>query len=256
MGTLQVQETSVSVQEMSASMAQVSKSAETSAANARKVLEHVEAGDRAVEANYQGMTKVNAAAADTAMKMKILEQRSREVFEIIDMIEEIGSQSKLLSLNAAIEAAHAGEAGRGFAVVADEVRRLADKSGEATKQVAARIDAIVEETKAALGAMQNATREISAGWTLSEQARNSLAKISALVRGSVDASLQIASASEEQVEATRRVSASMETISDITSASARGAAETSRAVRDLVDLATQLNEAMRRFRIDASTDGR
>jgi PAS domain S-box-containing protein len=249
-GSEQVHETSASVEEMAKSMSLVSKNAETSAESARQVLEHVQAGDRAVEATYQGMTKVNAAAAETAGKMKLLEQRSREVFDIIELIEEIGSQSKLLALNAAIEAAHAGEAGRGFSVVADEVRRLADMSSEATKQVAGRIDAIVGETQGALQAMKNAMREINEGWVLSEQARKSLAKISALVKGSVDVSLQIASASQEQWRATDRVATSMETIADFTSASARGANETSRAVRDLVQLSEQLNDTMKRFKID------
>jgi PAS domain S-box-containing protein len=254
-GSEKVHATSASVEEMAASMSLVSKNAEMSAENARRVLEHVHAGDRAVQANYEGMTKVNDAAADTAEKMKLLEQRSREVFDIIDMIEEIGTQSKLLSLNAAIEAAHAGEAGRGFAVVADEVRRLADKSGEATKQVARRIDAIVEETQGALKAMQNSMREIKAGWILSQEARSQLEKISSLVQASVDTSLQIASASQEQTLATREVASAMESIALFTEGSAHGATETSKSVRDLVQLSHQLNQTMKRFKIDGAIAG-
>jgi PAS domain S-box-containing protein len=250
LGSDKVHTTSASVERMAASMSLVSKNAESSAESARRVLEHVRAGDRAVQATYEGMTKLNAAAVDTADKMKLLEQRSREVFDIIDLIEEIGSQSKLLSLNAAIEAAHAGEAGRGFAVVADEVRRLAEKSGEATKQVSRRIDAIVLETQATLGAMQNAMREIKAGWMLSDEARGHLEKISGLVQFSVDNSLQIAGAAQEQTLATREVVSAMGTIADFTEASARGATETSKAVRDLVELSNELSEMMKRFKVD------
>jgi PAS domain S-box-containing protein len=250
LGRDQVNETVTSVEEMAASMAQVSASAESSAAQAKQVLEHVKAGDRAVDAAYQGMTKINAAAMETAAKMKSLEQRSREVFDIIELIEEISSQSKLLSLNAAIEAAHAGDLGRGFAVVAEEVRRLAEMSTEATKQVSSRIEAIVEETQAALAATQKATREVKDGWALSEQARKSLEEISKLVKDSADVSIEIANSSREQTRATEHVAHAMEMITNFTTESVSGATETSRAVQDLVDLSNQLSEMMRRFRID------
>jgi methyl-accepting chemotaxis protein len=235
---------------MAVSMSQVSASAEASAAKAREVMEHVRVSDRAVDAAYQGMTKINSAAMETAEKMRSLERRTREIFQISELIEEISSQSKLLSLNAAIEAAHAGDLGRGFAVVADEVRRLAEMSTESTKQVAARIDAIVEETRAALEAMQKAMREVKDGWALSEQARKSLGEISTLVQDSADVSLEIATASREQTRATHHVAKAMEVIANFTAESATGATETSRAVKDLVDLSAQLNEAMTRFRID------
>jgi PAS domain S-box-containing protein len=250
LGSDEVHETTASVEEMAASMAQVSASAFASAEKGRLVLEHVQASDRAVDAAYRGMTKINAAAEETAQKMKLLEQRSREVFEIIDMIDEVASQSKLLSLNAAIEAAHAGEAGRGFAVVAEEVGRLAEKSTQATKAVSGRIDAILEETQGALQAIKNAMREVKAAWALSEQARQSLANISTLVQGSADVSMQIARASQEQATATEGVASAMEAISQFTTNSARGARETSQAVTELVQLSNQLSAAMSKFKID------
>jgi methyl-accepting chemotaxis protein len=231
-------------------MDQVSTNAEASAAKARQVLEHVRAGDRAVDAAYQGMTKINTAALETSDKMRLLEQRSREVFEIIELIEEISSQSKLLSLNAAIEAAHAGDLGRGFAVVADEVRRLAEMSTDATKQVSRRIDAIVEETQGALGAMQKAMKQVKEGWALSEQARKSLGEISTLVQDSADVSLEIANSSREQTKATQQVADAMEMIANFTTESVTGATETSRAVQDLVDLSAALNAAMTRFKVE------
>jgi twitching motility protein PilJ len=252
LGNDQVHETSVSVEEMAASMAQVSLSADASAERARKILEHVEASDRAVDAAYRGMNKINSAASETANKMKLLEARSREVFGIIDLIEEVASQSKLLSLNAAIEAAHAGEAGRGFAVVADEVGRLAETSTQATRQVSGRIDAIVAETQEALTAIRNAMREVKEGLALSEQARQSLQNISTLVRTSADVSMEIAAASREQTRATERVASAMVVIADFTKASALGAGETSQAVRGLVQLSGELNQALSRFKIDTT----
>jgi methyl-accepting chemotaxis protein len=109
-----------------------------------------------VDAAYVAMNKIDSAVLETAEKMRLLERRSREIFEIIGLIEEIATQSKLLSLNAAIEAAQAGDAGRGSAVVADEVRRLADSSTQATKEVARSIEAIVKETQGVIVAMERA----------------------------------------------------------------------------------------------------
>jgi methyl-accepting chemotaxis protein len=180
--------------------------------------------------------------------MKILEKRTGEVFEIIGLIEEIASRSTLLSLNAAIEAAHAGDAGRGFAVVAEEVRRLADRSGEATKNVAAIVEGMVEEVKGVLNAMQAAMREVKQGRALSEQARGSLREVSTLVQDSVALASQISGASREQVQATTTVAEAMQTISNVSLESTAGANETTKAVGDLVRLSEQLNQAISRFK--------
>ena len=130
------------------------------------------------------------------------------------------------------------------------MRRLAEKSTDATKQVAARIDAIVEETQAALAANQNATREVKEGWTLSAQARHSLREISTLVKDSADVSIEIANASREQTRATAHVAKAMELIENFTTESVVGATETSKAVQDLVDLSSRLNQTMSRFKIE------
>jgi PAS domain S-box-containing protein len=252
-GSDRVHSTSSAVEEMAASMTQVSRNAESSAETARQVLEHVRQGDRAVDATCLGMTKIDEAVSQTAKKMRLLEQSSREIFKIIDLIEEIASQSRLLSLNAAIEAAHAGEAGRGFAVVAEEVRRLADRSTEATKNVSQRVEAIVRETDAALQAMENAMREVQSGSTLSAQARRNLTDISTLVKDSADLASQISDASGEQVSVTRTVAEAMQTIANVTTESAAGARETARAVQDLVQLAERLMSAVSRFRIDVTS---
>jgi len=235
-------------------MGQVSRNAESSAERAGLVLEHVSQGDSCVDAAYVAMTKIDSAVLGTAEKMRLLERRSGEIFEIIGLIEEIATQSKLLSLNAAIEAAHAGEAGRGFAVVADEVRRLADSSTQATKDVSQRIQAIVQETQAVLVAMENAMREVKEGRALSERARASLHEISTLVRDSAQLSMQIAGASREQAQATRHVAEAMQTISNITIESAAGANETNKAVQDLVSLSDQLNRAISRFKIQGTAE--
>jgi methyl-accepting chemotaxis protein len=249
-GSDHVRSTSSAVEEMAASMSQVSRHADASADRARQVLDHVQQGDQAVNAAFLGMTKIDAAVLHTAENMQLLEQRSREIFQIIGLIEEIASQSRLLSLNAAIEAAHAGDAGRSFAVVADEVRRLADSSTQATKNVTERIEAMLQETETVRQAMENAMREVRDGRALSEQARKSLQEISTLVQDSVSLALQISGASGEQAQVTKTVAEAMQTIANVTVESAASARETTRAVQDLVNLAERLTRAISRFKID------
>ncbi len=248
-GTDQVESTSAAVEEMAASMGQVSRNAVASSEKARLVLEHVQKGERAVSEVHRGTARIDEAATETAEKMRLLEERSGEIFEIIDLIEDLAAQSELLSLNAAIEAAHAGDAGRGFAVVAEEVRRLADRSKEATRRVSTIVDAMVGEVKTALGAMEHAMHEVKDGRTLSSQAIESLGEISALVRGSADLSAQISSAAREQAEVTTTVASSMQSLANVTHESAAGAQSTSIAVMDLVKLSEQLTAAISRFRI-------
>jgi twitching motility protein PilJ len=209
-----------------------------------------------VNAAAAGMNRIDAAVSETAEKMRLLQSRSDEIFEIIGLIEELASQSNLLSLNAAIEAAHAGDAGRGFGVVADEIRRLAERSTDATNNVTTIVKAIVSETRAVLGAMENAMREVKAGGELSAKAQSSLQEIQALVQRSATIAEHISGASREQVRATQTVAQSMQTLSNVTLESSAGAGETTKAVKDLVDLSEQLNRAISRFRIDREGRGK
>jgi methyl-accepting chemotaxis protein len=206
----------LAVEEVSASMAQVSRTAEDSANAARQVLDHAREGIDSANATALGMTRIDSAVRETADKMRQLEERSRRVFEITDLIQEIASQSTLLSLNAAIEAAHAGDAGRGFGVVSEEIRRLANRSTESTKEVMEIVHGIVEETRSALSAMERALGEVSVGREISERAQQALDKIQGLVERSVAASAQISQASRKQLQATQGVSQAMQAIANVT----------------------------------------
>src|SRR5438309_709905 len=146
----EITNTSSAVEELTVSMKQVSNNAEASAEAARRALEAAEQGNRAVRDTLEGMQRIRASVQATAKKIKSLGDRSLEISEIINVINDITEQTNLLALNAAIEAARAGEAGRGFAVVADEVRKLAEHSRSATKDIAALIKAIQDETNEAV----------------------------------------------------------------------------------------------------------
>jgi PAS domain S-box-containing protein len=251
-GSDEVHATSTAVDEMAGSMLQVSRNAEASAAAARRVVDHLRESSTAVNAASQGMERIDSAVSVTAEKMRILGERGEEIFAIIDLIQDIAARSELLSLNAAIEAAHAGDAGRGFGGIADEIRRLAEQSTEATKNVTSVVQGMVKETRSVLDAMETSMKEVKEGLALSERMRAGLQEISTLVGRTTDLTTEISNAAREQTSATQIVARSMQTIANITQESAAGAAETSRAVRDLVSLAESLNRLLARFKITAN----
>jgi PAS domain S-box-containing protein len=248
-GNEQVQSASTAVEEMAATMAQVSDHAQRAADAAQQVLGRVDESDHSVSASVHGMGRIDEAVAQTVSKMGILEKGSNEIFEIVDLIDGIASQSKLLALNAAIEAAHAGEAGAGFGVVAEEIRRLAERSTEAISNVSRIVEAIVAETRSVHEAMEAALAEVKGGREVAEQARSGLGAISTLARESAELASHISGAASEQAKVTQTLVQSMQAIANITHESAAGASQTSRAVRELVELSEQLTQAISRFRL-------
>ncbi len=215
---------------------------------ARRALDAAEQGNRAVRDTLEGMQRIRASVQATAKKIKSLGDRSLEISEIINVINDITEQTNLLALNAAIEAARAGEAGRGFAVVADEVRKLAEHSRSATKDIAALIKAIQAETNEAVVVMEEGTKEVEGGATLADQAGRALDAISTVVRQSAELVQEISLASKQQVRGTEGVAHAMQIISNITRQTSQGTRGTVATVSQLVKLSDQLNEALAQFR--------
>jgi len=249
----EITNTSSAVEELTVSMKQVSNNAEASAEAARRALDAAEQGNRAVRDTLEGMQRIRASVQATAKKIKSLGDRSLEISEIINVINDITEQTNLLALNAAIEAARAGEAGRGFAVVADEVRKLAEHSRSATKDIAALIKAIQAETNEAVVVMEDGTKEVEGGATLADQAGRALDAISSVVRQSAELVQEISLASKQQVRGTEGVAHAMQIISNITRQTSQGTRGTVATVSQLVKLSDQLNEALAQFR--ASSKG-
>jgi methyl-accepting chemotaxis protein len=247
----EITNTSSAVEELTVSMKQVSNNAEASAEAARRALDAAEQGNRSVRDTLEGMQRIRSSVQATAKKIKSLGDRSLEISEIINVINDITEQTNLLALNAAIEAARAGEAGRGFAVVADEVRKLAEHSRTATKDIAALIKAIQAETNEAVVVMEEGTREVEVGARLADQAGKALEAISAVVRQSAELVQEISLASKQQVRGTEGVANAMQIISNITRQTSQGARQTARSTEQMVKMSEQLNEALSQFRVQA-----
>jgi PAS domain S-box-containing protein len=238
-----------SVEEMAVCMGQISKNAESSADATRRALTTAEKGGHSVRDTSEAMVRINSAVEQTAEKMRTLGKRSTEISEIIDLIKDIAVQTNLLSLNAAIQAAHAGDAGLGFSVVADEIRKLAERSAFATKNVSHLIKGIQSETLEALSAMENGMKEVKSGSVLAEQSRQALQDISEVVEQSVQLIEEISIGSEEQARVTRNLASAMQTISSITMQASAGSHETAQIIHGMVELSENLNQSLSQFHV-------
>ncbi len=245
----EIQQAGNNVLDMAKSMNQVSNEAMESAQVARQSLDAAQKGAGAVENSIKGMNEIREQIQETSKRIKRLGESSQEIGEIVELISDITEQTNVLALNAAIQAASAGEAGRGFTVVAEEVQRLAERSGEATKQIAAIVKTIQTDTQDAVSAMENSTRGVVEGAKLSDAAGQALQEISSVSNNLAQLIESISGATQQQAEAATRVAQSMRGILEVTEQTTAGTKQTAVSIGQLADLAVELKGSVSGFKV-------
>ena len=239
------------INEIAASINQVSKNSAESAEVAQRSVKIATNGADVVRQTIAGMDSIRDQIQETSKRIKRLGESSQEIGSIVELINDISEQTNILALNAAIQAASAGEAGRGFAVVADEVQRLAERASNATKRIETLVQTIQSDTNEAVSSMEQTTSEVVAGARLAEDAGTALGEIekvssdlSGLIQG-------ISNAAQQQSAAASNITATMNTIQSITAQTSQGANQTAASIGNLAQLAADLRRSVADFKLPA-----
>jgi len=231
------------------SMRRVAEDAEASASAANLTLESATKGEHAVRASLSGMQRIRGEVQGISKKVKSLADRSLEISEIVNTIEDISSQTNLLALNAAIEAAGAGEQGLRFAVVAEEVRKLAERSGKAAKDIVVLIKAVQAETQQAVVAMEEGTREVEAGFKVTVEAGERLHQIGEISQKSAALARDISQTTQEQVREVESGAVAVQSIAGVAVETEKAVLETRKTMDQVVRVAQALTSSLARFKL-------
>ncbi|WP_293937519.1 methyl-accepting chemotaxis protein [Iodobacter sp.] len=245
----EIKDTNSTVEQMVTSIRGVSSNAAESANVAQSSLMAAEKGAEAVQNQIKGMGEIREQIQETAKRIKRLGESSQEISEIVELISDITEQTNVLALNAAIQAAAAGEAGRGFSIVAEEVQRLAERSGEATKQISAIVKTIQTDTHDAVAAMEVSTQGVVEGAKLSDAAGRALTEIGQVSRDLARLIESIAHETEDQTLLASKVNTSMRDILAITEQTSAGTKQSATAVGQLTALAQELKDSASGFKL-------
>lgn len=245
----EIQGTGQSVAQMTVSMHEVSKSANDSASVAKTSLSAAEKGAQAVHNAIRGMNDIREQIQETSKRIKRLGESSQEIGEIVQLISDITEQTNVLALNAAIQAASAGEAGRGFTVVAEEVQRLAERSAEATKHIGAIVKSIQRDTQDAVEAMERSTRGVVDGTKTADEAGEALREIEQISNRLAELIGSISSSTREQAGSAAKVAANMKAILAITQLTSEGTKKTAASASKLTALADGLKDSVAGFKL-------
>lgn len=247
--TSQITQVVTAVEEMSSTVAEVAKNSADAAGSANKAKESASGGSKVVQSSIEGMERITKSVGSSAKTIEGLGESSNKIGEIIAVIDDIADQTNLLALNAAIEAARAGEQGRGFAVVADEVRKLAERTTKATKEIADMVKRIQKDTSDAVAAMNEWSHEVKNGVELSNRAGDSLKQIVGLVLNVTDMIGQIATATEGQSAASEEITSNIGDIAKVSKETANGASRSSESAKNLKRLSENLHKLVEQFKL-------
>lgn len=239
------------INEIATSINQVSKNSAESADVAQRSVEIATKGAGVVRQTIVGMDSIRGQIQETSKRIKRLGESSQEIGSIVELINDISEQTNILALNAAIQAASAGEAGRGFAVVADEVQRLAERTSNATKRIEALVQTIQADTNEAVSSMEQTTSEVVAGARLAEDAGTALGEIETVSNTLASLIQGISSAAQQQSAAATDITQTMTTIQSITAQTSQGANQTAESIGNLAQLAADLRRSVADFKLPA-----
>jgi twitching motility protein PilJ len=247
----EIQQTGQAVLQMAQQIHQVSRAASESADVAQASLNAAAQGESAVQGAIGSMQQLREQMQESAKRIKRLGDSSLEIGDIVDLISGITEQTQVLALNAAIQAASAGEAGRGFAVVAEEVQRLAERCGDAARQIAQLVKTVQADAQEAVAAMERSTQRVGEGAQRSDSAGAALAEIHRVSQHLADLIRGISAAAGEQTTLADHVAHNIDSILTVTEHTRQGTQMTAASVSELALLADELGGAINRFRIDA-----
>ncbi|MDZ4140705.1 MAG: methyl-accepting chemotaxis protein [Methylotenera sp.] len=245
----QIMQTTDAVTDMTRSILQVSNNAALASEVANRSLQAANQGSQAVQNTISGMNDIRTQIQETSKRIKRLGESSQEISEIVELISDITEQTNILALNAAIQAASAGEAGRGFTVVAEEVQRLAERSSEATKQISAIVKTIQTDTHGAVAAMEKSTEGVVEGARVADAAGQALTEIESVTNNLARLIQSISAATSAQSTSATTVSNNMQLIQEITTQTSDGTKLTADSVGQLTALAEELRSSVAGFKL-------
>ncbi|HET8899791.1 MAG TPA: methyl-accepting chemotaxis protein [Rhodanobacteraceae bacterium] len=245
----QITTASAAINEMASSIDGVSKNSTESAEVAQRSVQIASKGAGIVRQTIQGMDSIRDQIQETSKRIKRLGESSQEIGSIVELINDIAEQTNILALNAAIQAASAGEAGRGFAVVADEVQRLAERSANATKRIETLVQTIQSDTNEAVSSMEQTTSEVVTGARLAEDAGTALGEIEKVSTDLAGLIQNISTSARQQSAAATNISNTMNVIQEITAQTSVGASQTAESIGNLAGLAGDLRRSVADFKL-------
>jgi twitching motility protein PilJ len=245
----QITQANESIKEITGAIDEMSQDATESAEVARRSVEIAGTGAETVRNTIAGMDNIREQIQETSKRIKRLGESSQEIGDIVELIDDIADQTNILALNAAMQAAMAGEAGRGFAVVADEVQRLAERSINATKQIEALVKTIQADTNEAVTSMEASTAGVVKGAKLAEDAGEALKEIESVSQYIDDLTGKMAQSAKKQSEEAANIKDTMSVIQEITNQTSEGTHQTANSIGALADLSDQLQKSVAGFRL-------